>query len=310
MAVTAAELEIVYGRMFQRAFLQANIGVGLCNRRHESQVQNNRTLKIPVSDTVVASEAYTHGSAWTTTRGGPDINYVDFTPNVARQIGEDIPLNVARELPVDMVADTAAKAARRKADDIDNAIFTAMISGAIAGNTSGKGTSTNFIPDTGIEATSAARPFVFDAMWDVWLAAATANVATPAAEAGATLTMVMPPYLFRQLQGFLRRDGNSDAIATRSINEGGGYTFLGLFNIRLTNNTSIHTSVVSSKDQGVIIAFTQDATTFAEKPNVIQTINPNDNQAGPYWTINHLYEYGVLVENTTPLYRVNIRQET
>ena len=64
MAVTAAELEIVYDRILQRSFLQRNIAPSLCNRNYEARVQGARTVRLPVSDTVIASAAYTHGSAW------------------------------------------------------------------------------------------------------------------------------------------------------------------------------------------------------------------------------------------------------
>ena len=202
------------------------------------------------------------------------------------ETGVDIPLNVANDLPVDIVTDAATKAGRKKADDIDKAIFGIMIAGATAGNTIAKGTNANFIPLTGIEATSAARPFVFDAMWDIWLAASTSNVATAASENdGQRLTFTMAPYLFRQLQGFLRRDGNADAIAQRSIESGGGYSYLGLFDIRLTNDAAIKTSVVSSNNVGVILASTTAATTFAEKPNVIQVLSPSGKPGRPVLAI-------------------------
>lgn len=309
MAVTAAELQVVYAGLLQREINKANIFVPFCNRRWEAQVQGNRTVKIPKSETAIALQTYTHGNDWSSTRDDVDIDYTDFTPNRARQNTVDIPYNVARELPVDLVVDAAQKQGRAYANDQDTVAYAAMYAGLVAANVANLGTSANFIPTTGVASVAAARPFVWTALWQLWLRAQATNIATPAGEGGTSnLWCVMPPYLFYALEEYLRASGNSDAVASNVIASGGPSRFLGLFDIYISNQDM--TESRSSKDHGIILAGTTDATTWAEKPSVVQPLAPGVNQTGPFWRLNVMRETGVLVENSDFLLARAIRQET
>ena len=184
-----------------------------------------------------------------------------------------------------------------------------MYAGLIAANVANLGTSANFIPTTGVASVAAARPFVWTALWQLWLRAQATNIATPAGEGGTSnLWCVMPPYLFYALEEYLRASGNSDAVASNVISSGGPSRFLGLFDIYISNQDM--TESRSSKDHGIILAGTTDATTWAEKPSVVQPLAPSENQTGPFWRLNVMRETGVLVENSDFLLARAIRQET
>ena len=308
MAVTAAELEIIYGSMLQAETNKANVFVQLCNRTHEAEVQSNRTKKIPKSDTTAALQAYTHGASWTTTIQDVDISYVDFTPDTAKDDRHKIPYNVGNDLPVDLVVDAAQKQGRAYADDWDDGVYDIMYAGLSAANISDLGATADFIPVTGVPSSTAAAKLVWQALWQIWLRAQATNIARPAGEGGVSdLWAVMPPYLYYSLAEYLRESGNSDAISTAVIRNGAVGRLLGLFDIILSNQDM--TESRSSKDHGIILAGTSAATTFAEKPGVVQVLTPQINQDGPYWLLNIMREYGALVENNKFLIARAIRQE-
>ena len=306
MAVTQAELTQVYSREFVKKFNRSNVARSLVNERHQAELQTNKKVEIPVDDTGVALAAYVHGSDWSSTRDDVDVSYVTLEAIEQKQNSIDIPLDVARELAVDVVANAARRQAITVAEAVDTYIFKTMSVGILAANQSVLGTDSVYVkPDMTPVGTGSAK-LPYDALRAIWLAAAKANVATPAADEPSQLWAVMNPYMLGVLMEWLRENGNSELISTLVLRNGQIGRFMGVMDLLISN--AVPTKTTSSDVAGSIIVGTNDAVTYGSHPLLSQFFTPDDHSAGPFYRMNILAEYGAVVENTSALFARRIRQ--
>ena len=79
MAITTAELQIIYGREWQTEFDRAIVYPGLCNRDHQAEIDAAYTVQIPKDDTTLTLGDHVDAADWRTAERA-DISYLAFTP--------------------------------------------------------------------------------------------------------------------------------------------------------------------------------------------------------------------------------------
>ena len=313
MAITNAELQIIYSRFWQQEFFSTLVYPGLCNRRHQEEITAGRTVKIPFSETGIALQDYTDGSDWSTTQDDVDIDYVDFTPAQKKENTVKIPLDPAEQLSVSVIEDASTEQGEAFAKAINSRIYEVMYAGVSTSSPDKRhevGTAANYLADSGA-LTEATAGNIGEGIWEalnfMLIQAARDKVATPAARAPSNLWMTMPPVVWFTLAEWLRKNGGSDQVAFEVIRTGMVARIGGIIDIILSNENAKKT--VSNKEHHVCIAGTNVACTFADRPTVFQFWTPSTNQSGPYYQINQLRRYDALIENATPLQALTVRSE-
>ena len=257
---------------------------------------------------------YTDGNNWSTTIDDVDIDYVTFTTSQLKENSIKIPLNPAEQLAVDVVVDAAQKQARKFAETIDAHISGVMTAGVTgAANIDSYGTSANYIEPNGdiTEGTAGnVGAGIHSVIRFMRRRLGIRNVTSAAAGAPTNVWLAMPYVIFDAWEGWLESNNYSGQLSYDIVRNGMIARYGGNMDIVVSNDIAVE--VVSTKDQNVLIAGTNEATTFAERPSIFQLLPPagqNANQAGPWWKINALRRYQALVENSVPLVKGRIRAE-
>ena len=308
MPVAQADMQVVYSRLEKRIFNKRTVAVGLCNTRHQGELDaGNLTVKIPARDIDVNITDYVDGADWKTATDDVGIDYQDWTPPRKRQARVKINWEEANLVPLDLVQSAAEEYGRAHAEETDDYILNDVIrANVVSARTQKLGTGANYIkPDGDAEGTGA--NLVWTALRRIRLLAANANVATPVADSPSELWAVMKPYMWDALEEFLRASGNADSIAYEVIRNGMVARLMGMFDIIQSN--TLEQETVGGKAHGIVLAGTNVATTYATRAGTNQVFNPDNNPFGPYWLLNRLRRYGAVIENDVPLFKIQVQAE-
>jgi len=224
------------------------------------------------------------------------------------------------ETNVDMVADVADQQADRHAQRIDAEVFSAVATAiSTAANISDVGTSTNYVPSTGIGATTAADALLFDAIEDFALKVQVRKLSDDTGQVDQNVFIVMPPYLFRNLRRYiLSKDWaeilNFDIIRDNRVARPTDRAVAHLFRMPIYVSNNIPDVVVSvggsNKDFGQVLCGSRSGTQFAMRPGLMQVISPTENQTAPQWWIRSVIIWGIKVVDEGRLYKIRVRQES
>lgn len=313
MAVATADLVRIYSAVSTAKLRSRLIFTQLCNRDYEAQAQGAYIVKVPTFANTVTASSYTKHADWKGVQA-TDVNLADLTMDQFLEVGNEVEGLDQIETMVDMVAGVADDQAYALAAGIDKNIAAAMIAGVGTGNTTDVGTSSNYIPETGVPSATAADSFVYDVIESMGLKVMTAAIGGPAAQGSPTVWAVMRPYLFRSLRTYLLSKNWGDSLSTESFRDQRvGLPrpgFVGrVAGIDLYVSNNVPDGSKSSKDQGQIICGTTRATTFASRPPIIQYLTPQTNQTVPAYYLRQIRNFGRLVTNGAIIQLGRIRQE-
>ena len=312
MAIADAAKMQAFFSEFAFIVSRQNVFAGIANRKYEREMQNKRQGNIPVFGTAVAITKNAAGNdfSWPTA-GRADVTNKTITWQDIWKFSEQINPDESGMLSAPLLLATAQAAGRAQAKEIDDEFVTDLNALTLTGQTQNVGDSSNYVPKaTGIGAAASgeSKNLVLDEINELRLLFEQNNLSplTGVGTAGLQWYLPMPPHLARNVELALEAKG-VDVITSRILFGRPIMTIYGNMHIIRTN--ALDDVTISSNDYYPFYAIASPGLTFGMRFVDVVTFPPRVNQSSYAWLINGIAQTYIEAEDTTFIYRRNIRAE-